>query len=157
MICDCMDRKVPQDSDGHPQRDLNKRRLHGEYKNHQSIHKLQYENKTLYKNYSAGRRKKKNPGHIKGKTQFTAARVSYFTDLNAGYQILFFFKRFLKKKFSVFSCPSSTVNINALSSSSFTPPSSNKLTFVLRYLLSARSFFPNTPTYTETGLRLHNT
>lgn len=28
---------------------------------------------------------------------------------------------------------------------------------MLRYLLSARSFFPNTPTYTETGLRLHNT
>lgn len=53
--------------------------------------------------------------------------------------------------------PSSTATIRPLSSSSLTPPSSNKLPFVLRYLLSARSFFPNTPTHPETGLRLHRT
>lgn len=53
--------------------------------------------------------------------------------------------------------PSSTASIRALSSSSLTPPNSNQLTFVLRYLLSARSFFPNTPTHPETRLRLHRT
>lgn len=53
--------------------------------------------------------------------------------------------------------PSSTASIGALSSSSLTPPNSNQLTFVLRYLLSARSFFPNTPTHPETRLRLHRT
>lgn len=53
--------------------------------------------------------------------------------------------------------PSSTASTRALSSSSLTPPNSNQLTFVLRYLLSARSFFPNTPTHPETRLRLHRT
>lgn len=53
--------------------------------------------------------------------------------------------------------PSSTATNRPLSSSSLTPPSSNKLTFALRYLLSARSFFPNTPTHPETRLRLHRT
>lgn len=53
--------------------------------------------------------------------------------------------------------PSSTATIRPLSSTSLNPPSSNKLTFVLRYLLSARSFFPNTPTHPETRLRLHRT
>lgn len=79
--------EVSQDSDGHLQRDLSKSRLHGEYKNTPtSIHKHRYENKVLYNNYSVGRKKKKkNPGHIKGKTQLTAARVSCFTVLNARY------------------------------------------------------------------------
>lgn len=37
------------------------------------------------------------------------------------------------------------------------PSQLKQLTFVLRYLLSARSFFPNTPTHPETRLRLHRT
>lgn len=82
-----MDRKVSQDSDGHLQRDLNKSRFDGEYKNTtKSIHKHRYENKALC-NYSvgAGRGGRRNPGHIKDKTPLTAASVSYFTVLNTGY------------------------------------------------------------------------